>query len=168
MVRLIEVDPAVEAATKAAVNAVWQRHMDTPTLVNLTFANTVALPMPDGSKKLVDAVYENSSNTILIAVGSFPEKYPDWPPEQMAVLCAGHETRHKIQREIGDIGPSSNELMANGTYYDSRHEVEAHISAVEAFIDVFPGEDVAFKADSDGSSHVYANYRGPDITIYVQ
>jgi hypothetical protein len=168
VVKLIEVDPAVEDATKAAINAVWHRHMDTTTSVNITFANTVALPMPDGSEKLIDAVYEDSTNTILIAVGSFAEKYPDWTPEQMSVIVAGHEIRHKIQNEIGDPAQPSNELMASGTYYDSRHEVEGHMSSVEAFNDVYPGEPISFAADSEGSYHVYANFQASDVTIYVQ
>jgi hypothetical protein len=152
--RLVEVAPVVETATQAAVTAVWKRHIDEPTSVNLIFAETIRLGLPNGGSTLVNAEYDKGTDTIVIALGTLQERHPELPLEAAAVLHAGHETRHKVQTLLGDAPSDSNHLMLEGAYTDSRHEVEAWQSAVEAYSDVYPGKWISFAV----GQHTYSNH----------
>lgn len=151
--KLVEVDPAIQTLAELAITAVWQHHVTEPTAVNLTFANRIVLEMPDGGTELVNSLYQGDTDTINIALGTLQERHPDTSLGIMTVLHAGHEARRKVQAAISDAPPDSNQGIVDGTYTDSRHEVEAWESAVQAFSAVYPGELVSFPV----GSQIYSN-----------
>jgi len=153
VLRLIEVDPVVQADTEAAIAAVWQRHMNVPASVNLTFAHSIVLKMLDGSVTAVNSFYQWGTDTIMIALGTLQERHRSEPLEHMAVLHAGHEARHKVQVALDNTPPDANAVIAYDRYTDSQHEVEAWESAIQAFSHVYPEQPVNFQV----GSRVYSN-----------
>lgn len=151
--KLIEVAPRVEAATRAAVIAVWMRHVNEPTSVNLTFADTITYYLPDGTSKLVDGLYQKDTDTISIALGSLQRHHPELSLEMASVLQAGHEARHKVQAFLGNDPPDFSHYMTGEDYSNSPHEVEGWQSAVEAMTDIYPGVSVNFTI----GQHTYSN-----------
>ncbi len=138
VVKLIEVEPALQSAAESAITAVWRRHMNEPTSVNLSFASAVILQLPNGTTEPVEALYQGDTDTIMIALGTLREHYPEAPLEVVTSLYAAHEARHKVHYAIGDIPPDRNEGTTSDAYLASRHEVEAWESAMDAFSDIYP------------------------------
>jgi hypothetical protein len=154
--RLVEVAPTVEAATKAAVTAVWRRHVNAPTSVNLAFHNIMVLTMPDGTPKLLDASYHKDTDTLSIALGSLQMHHPELPLEMASVLHAGHETRHKVQAFLGNEPPDYDHYHMTGEDYDnSPHEIEGWQSAIDAMTDVYPNTSISFTI----GQHTYSNHQ---------
>jgi hypothetical protein len=143
--RLVEVPPEVEAATQSAIATVWERHVGAPTSVNLVFANSIQLELPNGDSESVNSLYVKHTDTISIALGTLRERHPELPLETACVLHAGHEARHKVQTASGDVPPDSIQQIVDGTYTNSRHEVEAWQSSLEALIAAYPGQWFSFR-----------------------
>lgn len=130
---LVDVDPGVQAAAEHAITTVWQAHMREPTVIKLRFCSGISLELDDGKIAPIASLYEPQDNTISIAIGTIIESHGNSGQQVMARVYAAHEARHAVQQATGDPAPATSTTWANGTYVDSRHEVEAWESSVEAF-----------------------------------
>lgn len=130
---LVDVEPGVQAAAEHAIATVWEAHTKEPTVIKLRFCSGINLELDDGRTVSVASLYEPRENTISIAIGTIRESHGDSGERVMARVYAAHEARHAVQQAIGDPAPATSTTWANGTYVDSRHEVEAWESSVAAF-----------------------------------
>lgn len=153
--KLIEVDPEIQDLAQRAISAVWQLHMQEPTTANLRFCKEIELRIPGGGTESVNALYQTETNTINLAMETLKQRHPELPFGNIVVMHAGHEARHMVQVAIGDTPPDSNQSMSEGTYWDSRHEVEAAESSLEALSAIYPDQWFNFQL----GSRVYTNKR---------
>lgn len=141
--KLVDVSEGIVESVKTGTSMVWERHVDEPTTMTITFGSRII------NKESIDtgrlAQYSPENDQFSFAMDTIKEKAKSESSQQpLTLLFSSHEATHKVQIYRGDQLPAIKD-QTQEEYFTSPYEKEAWDEALHVVKKVYPQLRVSFK-----------------------